>query len=70
MINQSLDEKAQECEVQFKIELLKHQITQREMASMIGTGPQQLNRAIKGDTSPLSNRIREKMQKILGIKNM
>ncbi|WP_223896976.1 helix-turn-helix domain-containing protein [Lactobacillus huangpiensis] len=67
MINQSLEKQAKECEVKFKIALLKQQITQREMANMLGTGPQQINRAIKGDTSPLSNKLREKMEKKLGI---
>ncbi|UZN41874.1 helix-turn-helix transcriptional regulator [Lactobacillus sp. IBH004] len=67
MINQSLEESAKECEVKFKVALVEKQITQRKLAAKLGTTPQQVNRAIKGDTSPMSKKIREKMQKILGI---
>lgn len=67
MTDKLIDKASRECEIQFKIALVKHNLTQREMATMLGTGPQQINRAIKGDTSPLSKRIREKMQNILGI---
>lgn len=67
MFNKSLDESARECEVKFKIALVENHITQREIATKIGTTPQQVNRAIKGETSPMSKKIREKMQKILGI---
>lgn len=67
MTDQLIDKASRECEVNLKIALVKHNLTQREMAAMIGTGPQQVNRAIKGDTSPSSKRIREKMKNILGI---
>lgn len=67
MINQSLEESAKECEVKFKVALVEKQITQRKLAAKLGTTPQQVNRAIKGDTSPMSKKIREKMQKALGI---
>ncbi|WP_294762056.1 helix-turn-helix transcriptional regulator [uncultured Lactobacillus sp.] len=67
MINQSLEKSAKECEVKFKVALVEKQITQRKLAAKLGTTPQQVNRAIKGDTSPMSKKIREKMQKILGI---
>lgn len=67
MINQSLEKSAKECEVKFKVALVEKQITQRKLAAKLGTTPQQVNRAIKGDTSPMSKKIREKMQKALGI---
>ncbi|MBI0121818.1 helix-turn-helix transcriptional regulator [Lactobacillus sp. M0398] len=67
MFDQSLEENAKKCEIRFKVALLEHQINQREMATKLGTGPQQINRAIKGDTSPMSKKLRKKMQKILGI---
>lgn len=67
MINQSLEESAKECEVKFKVALVEKQITQRKLAAKLGTTPQQVNRAIKGDTSPMSKKIREKMQKALDI---
>ena len=67
MLDQSLEENAKKCEIRFKVALLEHQINQREMATKLGTGPQQVNRAIKGDTSPMSRKLRDKMKKILDI---
>ena len=67
MINQSLEESAKECEVKFKVALVEKKITQRKLAAKLVTNHQQVNRAIKGDTSPMSKKIREKMQKALGI---
>ncbi|NVY95929.1 XRE family transcriptional regulator [Lactobacillus sp. DCY120] len=67
MSDQQLLEAAEEVEIQMKVALLTHRITQREMAKMLHTGPQQVNRAIKGDMSPKSRRIRKQMKKILNI---
>ncbi|RHW46123.1 XRE family transcriptional regulator [Bombilactobacillus bombi] len=67
MSDQQLLEAAEQIETKFKIALLTHHITQREMASMLGTGPQQVNRAIHGDMSPLSRNLRNKMKHILNI---
>ncbi|RHW46121.1 XRE family transcriptional regulator [Bombilactobacillus bombi] len=67
MSDQQLLEAAEQIETKFKIALLTHHITQREMASMLGTGPQQVNRAIKGDMSPMSRSIRDRMKRLLNI---
>ena len=63
MINQSLEKSAKECEVKFKVALVEKQITQRKLAAKLGTTPQQVNRAIKGDTSPMSKKLGRRCKK-------
>ncbi|RHW49699.1 XRE family transcriptional regulator [Bombilactobacillus bombi] len=67
MSDQQLLDIAEQLEAKFKVALLTHHITQKEMASMLGTGPQQVNRAIKGDMSPMSRSIRDRMKRLLDI---
>lgn len=68
MLDQTLIEAAKNTETEFKVALLRHGITQREMASMLNANPAQINRAIKGDVSPKFNELREKMKHFLDIK--
>ena len=52
-----------------KISLLERSMSQVELASLIGEGVQQLNRAIHADMSPKSIEIRQKIYKVLNIKD-
>lgn len=52
-----------------KIGLLERNMSQVELASLIGEGVQQLNRAIHADMSPKSVKIRQKIYKVLDIKD-
>lgn len=67
MVEQTLARNAENLVFEFKIALMKRQMTQRVLAEFVGTDPQQLNRAIHGDTSPKAQVIRKKAAKILGI---
>ena len=42
-------------------------MAQKELAELIHTNPQQLNRAIKGDMTPKSRELRKQIAKILNI---
>jgi len=44
-------------------------MSQVELANLIGEGVQQLNRAIHADMSPKSVEIRQKIYKVLDIKD-
>jgi len=50
-----------------KIGLFERNMSQVELAELIGEGPQQLNRAIHADMSPKSVEIRQKIYKVLDI---
>ena len=52
-----------------KIGLLERGMSQVELANLIGEGVQQLNRAIHADMSPKSVEIRQKIYKVLDIKD-
>lgn len=67
MPEQQIADMAHEMESNIKIALLKRNMTQVELAKLIGEGPQQVNRAIKGDISPKARRIRSKISKILDL---
>lgn len=67
MVEDELNGTADQILFQFKAELLKHHMTQKELADRIGTGPQQLSRALHGDTSPRSREIRRDAAKKLGF---
>ena len=52
---------------EIKIALLKKNMKQTELADLIGENASQLSRAIKGDMSPKSVKIRRKIYVVLGI---
>lgn len=56
--------------IYYEIEMgrLKKRMSYKELANLIGEGQQQLSRAIHGDMQPKSKRIREKVYKVLDIK--
>lgn len=67
MSEQQLLKAALDVEKSFKIALLDKGITQKELAKMVNTTPQQVNMAIKGDLTPNSRKLREQIAKILNI---
>ena len=56
---------AAETRENIKIGLLRKQITQVQLAEMIGEGEAQVSRAIRGDMKPQSSKIRQKIYKVL-----
>lgn len=52
-----------------KIGLYERGMSQVELSELIGEGPQQVNRAIHADMSPKSVEIRQKIYKVLDIKD-
>ena len=50
-----------------KMALMDRGMTQVELAKMLSTNPQVLNRAIQGDMSPRSLELRKRINRVLGI---
>lgn len=50
-----------------KIALMERGMTQVELAKMLSANPQVLNRAIQGDMSPRSLKLRKQINQVLGI---
>lgn len=61
MSDENLVSAAKETEKQIKIGLLKLGLQQKELAKVINESTPQINRAIKGDISPKSMIIRNKI---------
>lgn len=68
MTEQKLVEGAKTITNRIKIRLLEKDMTQVELASLINEKPVQLNRAIHADMSPKSVEIRQKVYRVLDIK--
>lgn len=69
-IEDALAEASKAMERKIKIALLERNMTQRELSRLIKENPQQVNRAIKGDTAPKSKELREKICTVLNLKGM
>ncbi len=67
MPEQQFMEYAHQIETSIKVKLLERNMTQKELSELIGENPVQVNKAVKGDTSPKSQRIREKIGKVLNL---
>lgn len=50
-----------------KMALTERGMTQVELAKMLSTNPQSLNRAIQGDMTPRSLELRKRINQVLGI---
>ena len=50
-----------------KMALTERGMTQVELAKMLSTNPQSLNRAIQGDMTPRSLELRKRINRVLGI---
>ena len=69
MTEQNLVDGAKAITNRIKMRLLEKDMTQVELASLINEKPVQLNRAIHADMSPKSVEIRQKVYRVLDIKN-
>ena len=67
-IEEKLNITAQQLEKNIKVALLDRNMTQAELANLIGENRQQVNRAIKGEIGKKPTEIRKKIYKVLGIK--
>ena len=67
-IEEKLEEAKKAVERQIKMELLDKNMSQAELANLIGESRTRVNLAIKGNTNPKSIKIRKKIYKVLGIK--
>lgn len=67
MPEEKLIHAAEQIKKDIKTALINRDMTQVELAELIGEGQQQLNRAIRGDTTPKSVAIRKKIYKVLNL---
>lgn len=69
-IEEALEETKKEVERKIKFALLDRGMTQKQLSALIKENRQQVNRAIKGDTTPKSKEIRNKIYQLFNIKGM
>ena len=69
-IEEALEETKKEVERKIKFALLDRGMTQKQLSDLIKENRQQVNRAIKGDTTPKSKEIRDKIYQLFNIKGM
>ena len=69
-IEEALEETKKEVERKIKFALLDRGMTQKQLSDLIKENRQQVNRAIKGDTTPKSKEIRNKIYQLFNIKGM
>ena len=69
-IEEALEETKKEVERKIKFALLDRGMTQKQLSDLIKENRQQVNRAIKGDTTPKSKGIRDKIYQLFNIKGM
>lgn len=62
-----LEQAAKNVRIMFKTALSSRGLTQVEIAKMLNTTPQQLSRAIAGNTTPKDIEIQKKLAKILDV---
>lgn len=67
-IEEALEETKKEVERKIKFALLDRGMTQKQLSDLINENRQQVNRAIKGDTTPKSKEIRNKIYQLFNIK--
>lgn len=66
-VEEKLEEAKKQVERQIKMGLLDKNMTQAELANLIGESRTKVNLAIKGNTNPKSIEIRKKIYKVLGM---
>lgn len=67
-IEEKLEQAKKAVERQIKMALIQKSMTQAELAELIGESRQDINKAVKGGTSPKDLMIRKKIYKVLGMK--
>lgn len=68
MSEETLVNGARDIKVKIKKALLDRDMKQTELSALLQENPQQVNRAIAGDMAPKSLEIRQRIYKVLGIK--
>lgn len=68
MSEEQLEKAARAIEKSIKGALLDKGMTQKDLAKLVHTTPQQLNMAIKGDASSNARELRKQIAEILHIK--
>lgn len=63
----ALEIASNDVKLKFKMAILQSGFKQVELAEMVGTTPQQLSRAIAGNTTPKDIEIQKKLAKILNV---
>lgn len=66
-IEEKLENAKKQVERQIKMKLLDKNMTQTELADLIGETRANVNLAIKGNTNPKAVQIRKKIYKVLGM---
>ena len=66
-VEDELKKAAANVELNIKMKLLERGMTQAELSRLLNINRQQVNRAIKGDKSPRSIEIREKIYRVLDM---
>ena len=66
-IEENLENAKKQVESSIKMALLKKNMSQAELANLIGESRTKVNLAIKGNTNPKSIEIRKKIYKVLGM---
>lgn len=59
-----------EIEKKIKVALLERGMTQKQLSDLLKENRQQVNRAIKGDTTPKSAELRRKIYQVLNLKEV
>lgn len=67
-IEENLEKAKKQVEQQIKMEMLKKNMSQAQLAKMLKESRAVVNLAIKGNTSPKSIKIRKKIYQLLEIK--
>ena len=66
-IEERLENAKNQVEMEIKTALLSKNMTQSELADLLGESRTKINLAIKGNTNPSSVKIRKKIYKVLGM---
>lgn len=66
-IEEMLEDAKKKMEREFKIALINRNMTQTELAELLGLSRYQVNKAIKGGTNESDKKVREKIYKFLGM---
>ena len=66
-IEEKLENAKNQVEMAIKTALLSKNMTQSELADLLGESRTRINLAIKGNTNPRSVKIRKKIYKVLGM---
>lgn len=66
-VEERLEEAKKQVERQIKLGLINKNMTQVQLADLLGESRTRINLAIKGNTNPKSIEIRKKIYKVLGM---